>query len=150
MPLPQDITPVSAQIMDTLVKASETDWIETAPGMSWVKVLWTGAESGTWAVLRRSKKGFVTPTHKHLSPCHTFMLQGQLSVRDGTLDAGDYLYEANGMVHEATTALADSEYLFICEGTMLMYDDIGFTSYFSWEEVVRMQRAEAQRKKSAG
>ena len=50
MPAPLELAPVNPEIMDTLVKVGDVDWIETAPGMSWVKVLWTGSESGTWAV----------------------------------------------------------------------------------------------------
>ncbi len=150
MALPQDISPVNPELMDTLVKARDTAWIEQEPGMSYIKVLWTGSESGTWAVLLKWNKGFVAAPHKHLGASHTFILKGKLGVRDGVLDAGDYVYEPNGMVHGATTALEDTEYLFICEGPVLFYDDDGFTSYLSWEQLVRLQEAEAEKAQSAG
>ena len=150
MALPQDISPVNPELMDTLVKARDTAWIEQEPGMSYIKVLWTGSESGTWAVLLKWNKGFVAAPHKHLGASHTFILKGKLGVRDGVLDTGDYVYEPNGMVHGATTALEDTEYLFICEGPVLFYDEDGFTSYLSWEQLVRLQEAEAEKAQSAG
>jgi gentisate 1,2-dioxygenase len=94
-------------------------------------------------------KGFVAPPHKHLSASHTFILSGKLQVRDGTLDAGDYVYEPNGMIHGATTALEDTEYLFICDGPVLFFDDNGFTAYLGWEELRRMQQGHAARKTGA-
>jgi anti-sigma factor ChrR (cupin superfamily) len=90
-------------------------------------------------------KGFTAPQHKHLSASHTFILSGKLQVRDGTLDAGDYVYEPNGMLHGATTALEDTEYLFICNGSILFYDDDGFTSYLGWEELERMKQQHSKR-----
>jgi anti-sigma factor ChrR (cupin superfamily) len=150
MALAQDISPVNPELMDTLVKARDAEWIEQEPGKSYIKVLWTGSESGTWAVLLKWNKGFVAAPHKHLGASHTFILKGKLGVRDGVLDAGDYVYEPNGMVHGATTALEDTEYLFICEGPVLFYDDSGFTRYLSWEELVRLQESQAEKAQSAG
>ena len=112
------------------------------PERSFVKILWTGSETGGWAVLLKWKKGFVAPQHKHLSASHTFILSGKLQVRDGVLNAGDYIYEPNGMLHGATTALEDTEYLFISNGAVLFFDEErGFTSYLSWEELRRMEAA---------
>ena len=64
-------------------------------------------------------------------------------MRDGILKTGDYVYEANGMIHGATTALEDTEYLFICNGPILFYDDNKFTSYLGWEELLRLKEAHA-------
>jgi len=143
MALPQDISPLNSTIIDSLAKSSDMAWIPNAddPERAAMKILWTGSETGTWAVLLRWKKGYSAPPHKHLSAAHTFVLSGKLQVRTGTLEAGDYLYEANGMVHGATTALEDTEYLFICNGAVLFFDDNGFTSYLSWEQLRRMQDA---------
>lgn len=148
--LPQDITPVNSELMDTLVQASTMDWMETAPGQAWMKILYTGAESGTWAVLLKWAKGYVAGPHKHLAGSHTFILNGKLQVRDGVLNTGDYVYEPNGMLHGATTALEDTEYLFISNGAVLFFDDKNFTSYLSWEELERMQQAQAAQSASAG
>src|SRR5690606_6122527 len=109
----------------------------------------TGSESGSWAVLFRWLKGFTAPQHKHLSASHTFILSGKLKVRDGVLNAGDYVYEPNGMLHGATTALEDTEYLFICNGPVLFFDDDGFTTYLGWEELERLRRQHAGKKKAA-
>lgn len=137
MALPQEITPINSELMDTLVEASKMDWVQTGD-KSYVKVLYTGSESGTWAVLFRWLEGFVAAPHKHLSGSHTFILSGKLQVRDGVLNAGDYVYEPNGMLHGATTALEDTEYLFICNGPIIFFDDDNFTGYTSWEEWHRM------------
>ena len=151
MPLPQDIRPFNSELMDTLVEAGKMDWIPSAddPKRAFMKILWTGSESGTWAVLLKWLKGYVAPQHKHLSPSHTFILSGKLQVRTGILNAGDYVYEANGMVHGATTALEDTEYLFICNGPVLFFNENGFTSYLSWEELRRIQAQYDAEKKSA-
>ena len=152
MPLPQDISPINPALMDTLIRPHEEDWIPLPfdPEKSFIRVLWTGSESGAWAAHFRWLKGFVAPQHKHLSPSHTFILSGKLQVRDGILNAGDYIYEPNGMLHGATTALEDTEYLFICEGTVLFFDeDEGFTSYLGWEELRRLQEAHREQKNEA-
>lgn len=139
MALPQDVTPLNSELMDSLCEASKMEWTQTAD-KAYIKVLYTGSESGTWAVLFRWLKGYVAPQHKHLSGSHTFILSGKLQVRDGTLNAGDYVYEPNGMLHGATTALEDTEYLFIATGPILFYDDEKFTNYTSWEEMEKLRR----------
>jgi hypothetical protein len=48
-----------------------------------------------------------------------------------------------------TTALEDTEYLFICDGPVLFFDDNGFTAYLGWEELRRMQQGHAARKTGA-
>jgi len=151
MALPQNISPINPELMDTLVPMNEDDWIPQPmdPSRAFVRVLYTGAESGRWAVHFRWLKGFVAPQHKHLSASHTFILKGKLQVRDGILNTGDYVYEPNGMLHGATTALEDTEYLFICDGPVLFYDDDGFTTYPGWEALRRMQAGHAKRKASA-
>jgi len=147
----QNISPINPEIMDTLVPASEDDWIPQPmdPQRAFVRILYTGAESGRWAVHFRWLKGFVAPQHKHLTASHTFILKGKLQVRDGILNAGDYVYEPNGMIHGATTALEDTEYLFICDGPVLFFDDNGFTSYLGWEELRRLQAAHEAKKAQA-
>jgi anti-sigma factor ChrR (cupin superfamily) len=136
----QDVTPINDQLADIIVRASEP-WIETEKDRAWIKVLWTGEEAGRWAALFRWKKGYVAPAHKHLSAAHTFILKGKLQVRDGILETGDYDYEPNGVLHGATTALEDTEYLFICDGPVLFYNDDGLQSYLGWEELSRMRAA---------
>jgi quercetin dioxygenase-like cupin family protein len=139
MALPQEITPLHQALQDTLFRAAEADWVENSPGKAWTRILWTGSETGTWAVVFRWKKGFIAPPHKHLSASHTYILSGRLKVRDGVFEAGDYVYEPNGVLHGATEALEDTEYLFICNGPLLYFNDSQFTGYLSWEEMEKMR-----------
>ena len=139
MPL-QNLEPINDQLADIIVRADEP-WIETEPGKAWMKVLWAGPETGRWVALIRWAKGYVAAPHKHLSDAHTYVLKGALKVRDGVLNAGDYDYEPNGVLHGATEALEDSEYLFVCEGPVLFYNEDGITNYLGWEELVRMRDA---------
>jgi hypothetical protein len=69
-------------------------------------------------------------------------------VRNNVYGAGVFLHEANGMVHGATEALEDTEYLFFCDGPVLFFDKDNFTGYRGWEQVLQMQR-QAQRKQAA-
>jgi hypothetical protein len=150
MALQQDISPVNPELMDTIVRAKGSDWIPMAddPKRAFMKVLFTSPESGRWAALFRWLKGYSAPQHKHLSAAHTYILSGKLQIRDGVLEAGDYEYERNGMIHGATTALEDTEYLFICDGPVLFFDENGFTSYLGWEELTRIQQTYDAAKKS--
>ncbi|MGE3743942.1 MAG: cupin domain-containing protein [Geminicoccaceae bacterium] len=138
MALPQDIRPVNSELVETLVRSTEMDWIETSPGKAYMKILWLSPETGRWSVLLRWLKGYVARPHKHLSGAHVYMLSGKLQVRDSILVPGDYYYEPNGMVHDSTVALEDTEYLFICDGATLYFDENGFTGYNSWEQLQRL------------
>ena len=144
MALPQEIGPLNAELMDTLVRTRDVDWIPDPgdPKRGSMKILWTCEETGRWAVLFRWLKGYVAPQHKHLTAAHTFVLSGKLQVRDGTLEAGDYVYERNGMIHGATEALEDTEYLFLCDGPVLFFEESkGFTGYLGWEQLRRIEQA---------
>lgn len=147
MSLPQDIRPFHEDLQDTIFRADEP-WIESGP-LSAMKVLWTGAETGTWAALFRWKKGFVAQPHKHLSASHTFIVSGRLKVRDGVFDQGDYVYEPNGVLHGNTEALEDTVYLFICHGPLLFFNEDGFTGYLSWEELERRKREQRASRQTA-
>lgn len=150
MALPQDISPLNPELLDTMVKADEGDWLPgDEEGLAFTKVLWIGEETGRWLVLFRWKKGYVAGPHKHLTGAHTFVISGKLQVRDGILEAGDYMYERNGMIHEKTTALEDTEYLFLCDGPILFYDEDGFTGYLGWEELQRQGEEFAKAKSAA-
>lgn len=139
MPLSQEIRPFHQDLQDALFKARDAHWVETAPGMAWMRILWTGSESGSWAAVFRWNKGYVAEPHKHLSASHTFILKGTLKVRDGLLETGDYVYEPNGVLHGATEAMEDTEYLFICNGPLLFFDEDRFTGYLGWEELEKIR-----------
>lgn len=139
----QDITPLNSTTADALAAASGAPWIPMDAGSS-MRVLWTGAETGRWAVVFRWPKGYVAGRHKHLSAAHTYVLSGLLGIRDTRVGAGDYLYEANGMIHDETIALDDTEYLFICDGPVIFLGpEDQVMGYLGWEEIQRMHDAVA-------
>lgn len=144
MALPQEIRPLHQDLQDTLFAAKDAQWIETSPGAAWMRILWTGAESGGWAAVFRWKKGFIAEPHKHLSASHTYILRGKLKVREGVLETGDYVYEPDGVLHGATEALEDTDYLFICNGPLLFFNEEQFTGYLGWEE---LEKIRAQKKR---
>ena len=65
---------------------------------------------------------------------------------DGVLNAGDYVYKPAGVLHDATTALEDTVYLFICDETVLYFDDNNFTGFTNWETIEKMKEQAAQLK----
>ena len=138
----QNLEPINDQLADIIVRA-DAPWVEYEPGQAWLKLLRAGPESGHWVAHFRWKKGYVAPPHKHLSDAHTYILKGCLKVRDGVLKVGDYDYEPNGVLHGATEALEDTEYLFVCNGPIVFFDGDQLTSYLGWEELVRMCEAAA-------
>jgi anti-sigma factor ChrR (cupin superfamily) len=138
MPLPQDIRPAFQNIQDTLVRA-DSPWIEQSPTAS-MKVLWTSKDSSTWAVLIHWKKGHVARAHKHLGGAHAYVISRKIQVRDGVLNAGDYVYEPSGVLHDSTTALEDTTYMFICDGSVLYFDDNTFTGYTNWETIEKLRQ----------
>ena len=80
-----------------------------------------------------------------MSAAFAFILSGKLQVRNNIYNAGDFLHETNGLVHGATTALEDTEYLFFCDGPVLFFDQDSFTGYRGWEQVLQMQTAQQAR-----
>ena len=149
MALPQDISPLNSELMDRISSTKQMEWIVYEPGGA-LKVLWTGPETGRWICLFKWDKGFVARAHKHLSGAFAYVIKGKLQVRDGVFNEGDFVYEPNGMLHGATTALEDTEYLFLCDGPVLFFDEEGFTDYLGWEELERMkEQFEAQKKVAA-
>ncbi|HIF09037.1 MAG TPA: hypothetical protein EYQ81_03775 [Sneathiellales bacterium] len=151
MALPQDVSPLNSELMDTLFRTDHEDWIpqENDPERAFMKVLFTGSESGVWVCKFRWLKGYTAPQHKHLSSSHTFILSGKLQVRDGTLNAGDYVYEPDGMLHGETKAMEDTEYLFICTGPVIFYDDDKFTGYINWETLRQAKETYYAQKEAA-
>jgi anti-sigma factor ChrR (cupin superfamily) len=126
-------------VSDTHVPAGDGGWVQTdKEGKSFVKVLWTDSHTGEWAVLYRWKKGFVAPAHKHLGAIHVYIISGRLKLRDVELGAGDYIHEANGMVHDATEALEDTVHLNIADGPLLFFSETEILSYAGWEQMRRM------------
>lgn len=129
-------------VEDTVVPNSEEGWLPMDPdGLAFVKPLWTSPESGGWAVLFKWKKGFQAPAHKHLGAIHAYIVSGKLQVRDTELGQGDYIYEANSVIHDVTTAVEDTVHLNIGDGPIVFYDDEHLNGFFGWEQVEGMKQA---------
>ena len=143
MPLSQDITPLDENLADTVVAASDDDWLETDPGKAWMRLLWTQGETGRHAGIYRWKKGYAAPSHKHIGAVYVYVISGSLQVRDNVLEAGDFLFEPNGMIHHKTEALEDVDYLMLADGPVIGFDENGLTGYFGWEELRRLQAGAA-------
>ena len=127
---------VDPAIADTLVPSSEAGWVQTdKEGLAFMKVLWTDSATGEWAVLYRWKKGFVAPRHKHLGAIHAYVVSGRLKLRDVELGPGDYIHEANGMIHDVTEALEDTLQLNIANGPLLFFSDTEITGVAGWEQM---------------
>jgi hypothetical protein len=127
---------VDPTIADTHVPASDSGWVQTdKDGLAFMKVLWTDAATGEWAVLYQWKKGFVAPRHKHLGAIHAYIVSGRLKLRDVELGPGDYIHEANGMVHDETVALEDTLQLNIADGPLLFFSDTEVTGVAGWEQM---------------
>ena len=43
------------------------------------------------------------------------------------------------MLHDATTAVEDTTYLFISNGAVLFFDENGFTQYTNWEVMEKLR-----------
>ena len=138
MPL-QNIEPIAGSQIDVLVRAGQQDWIQMDE-LSFAKVLYTAPESGSYTVLLKWLKGYSAPAHKHLAGGHAYVLSGKLQVRDLILNLGDYVYEANSVIHDENRALEDTEFLFVSNGAVVFFDDNGLTEYLSWEEIERLRQ----------
>lgn len=141
MDIQKYMQPPAAGPGDVLVRSADTEWIQTdREGKAFIKVLWTSPESGGWAVLYKWLKGYEAPAHKHLGAIHDMVISGKLQIRDQIVEAGDYLYEANGMLHEETIALEDTVHINIADGPILFFRDGGFTHYVGWEQMYKLQQ----------
>jgi hypothetical protein len=55
------------------------------------------------------------------------------------LNEGDYVYEPSGVLHDATTALEGSVYIFTCDGSVLYFADDSFAGYINWETIDKLR-----------
>ncbi|MEL7028813.1 MAG: cupin domain-containing protein [Pseudomonadota bacterium] len=150
MSLPESLISQLSQAQDVSV-LDDDDWIPGVdPEKSWFRLLYFSAETGVWAVVFRWNKGFIAPSHKHLGSSHSYILKGELAVREQRYPAGAYLFEANGSIHGATEAIEDTEYLFIGNGPIAFHNEQGeLTGLFGWEEALAFKRRHDARKTAA-
>ncbi len=93
-----------------LIHPDDLKWTETDGGNS-IKVLRVSEETGSWSALFRAAKGTTNPPHIHLGPADFYVIEGVLEFRGGVSRAGDWIYEPNGAVHEATHHPEETIYL---------------------------------------
>ncbi len=150
MSIPETLIAQLSKTQDFSV-LEDDNWIPGVdPKKSWFRLLYFSAETGIWAVVFRWQKGFIAPSHKHLGSSHSYILKGELSVRDQRFPAGAYLFEANGSVHGATEAVEDTEYLFIGNGPLAFMNDKGdVTGLFGWEEALGFKRRHETRQQAS-
>ena len=103
-----------------LIRPDDLKWVET-PGGNAVKVLRVSEETGAWSALFRAAKGTTNAPHIHLGPADFYVLSGVLEFRGGVAKAGDWIYEPNGAVHEATHHPEETVYLSNVFGAIGMY-----------------------------
>jgi len=151
MSIPEPLIEQLSKTQDFSLLEDE-EWIPGVdPENSWFRLLYFSAETGIWAVIFRWKQGFIAPSHKHLGSSHSYILSGELAVRDQRFPAGAYLFEANGSVHGATEAIVDTEYLFIGNGPLAMQDERGnVIGLFGWEQALAFKRRHDARKSDSG
>lgn len=80
------------------VRANEGEWVEALPGAE-IKILYQLGENGPLSYLARLAAGFEMPGHVHDLDEECIMLEGDLSMGDIYLEAGDYHFSAKGMNH---------------------------------------------------
>jgi len=105
-----------------LIRADELMWVEL-PGGNSIKVLRVSEETGSWTALHKAKAGTINPRHRHLAPGEFYVISGALDYRAGVAYSGDWLYEPNGAVHEATSHPEDTVYLAMVHGPIAFMDD---------------------------
>ena len=93
-----------------LIRPDDLKWVET-PGGNALKVLRVSEETGSWSALFRSATGTTNPPHIHLGPADFYVVKGVLEFRGGVARTGDWIYEPNGAVHEATHHPEETVYL---------------------------------------
>ena len=110
-----------AEIHDRHVAVESLPWKRARDGLAF-KLLRTSPATGTWVTLFRQDAGSSVPPHHHHGTGEYFVIKGCIEVNGGvdnggvTARAGEYGFEASGMVHHKTYFPVETEYLFIHRG----------------------------------
>ncbi|NMI00389.1 2,4'-dihydroxyacetophenone dioxygenase family protein [Pseudonocardia acidicola] len=145
----------NAMLEDRSVKTADLAWVPFCEGISF-KLLRVSPETGAWTVLFHADAGAGFDRHKHLGPAEYFMISGRMEIRGGeeaggtTAVAGDYGYEANGMLHDWTNFPEESVFYFTNIGPLgFLDDDDNVVGVLDWQGVVAMSSAPAAQAVSA-
>jgi anti-sigma factor ChrR (cupin superfamily) len=80
------------------VRAKEGEWKSLAPGVE-VKLLYIDEAAKTKSFLLRAEAGAEMPGHQHIGIEECLVLEGEFSLGDITLHAGDYHLAHAGAIH---------------------------------------------------
>jgi len=118
---------------DVLLKLDDQPWLPFSPGVDY-KLCRLDPVMGVWTIMIRMDDGGFFPPHKHLGAGEFYMVKGKLAYRAGSAEAGDYGYEPNGVYHEATTAVGETELLFTNHGAIaFLNEDDSVAMVLDWE-----------------
>jgi quercetin dioxygenase-like cupin family protein len=113
---------------DSYVKAEKACWVEFGPGIQ-MRLLRATPETGHWSALFKCAKGSTFGRHEHLGAGEYYVISGTAVLRGGaerggnTSRAGDYAYEPNGVIHDATEFPEESLVYFSNDGPLKFIDD---------------------------
>ena len=83
------------------IRAGE-GWVEFMPGIEF-KMLYRDEMTGARSLLARLDAGVAMPAHDHGFPEECLVLQGEITIGDITVCAGDYHFAAKGARHGTLT-----------------------------------------------
>ena len=112
------------ETVEGLVRAGQQEWVDTGGGNQ-VKVLRVSEETGSWTALFKAAAGTTNPPHRHLGPADFYVLSGSIEYRNGRAEAGDWIYEPMGALHEATHHSEETVYLANVHGPIAYFDEDG-------------------------
>ena len=112
------------ETVEGLVRAGRQEWVDTGGGNR-VKVLRVSEETGAYSALFKAAAGTVNPPHRHLGPADFYVLSGSIEYRNGRAEAGDWIYEPTGALHEATRHTEETVYLANVHGPIAYLDEDG-------------------------
>jgi quercetin dioxygenase-like cupin family protein len=117
---------ISQKAFDTigaaLVRTREIEWIGTSAGVKFLRI---SKETGWIAALVRGRAGQVNPAHTHLGPACFYVLEGGFDFRGGSAREGDWVWEAAGAIHPATSHPVGTVYMSLTYGPVVFYDKEG-------------------------
>jgi anti-sigma factor ChrR (cupin superfamily) len=110
------------------VRTSTAQWVDWGPGIQ-MQLLRATPETGHWSCLFKCAAGSCFGRHEHLGAGEFLVLKGKVVVRGGeenggmTSIAGDYVYEPNGVIHDANSFPEESLIYFSNDGPLKFLDD---------------------------
>jgi anti-sigma factor ChrR (cupin superfamily) len=97
-----------------MINTAAIPWSPFPLNGTFFKLLHLDDDQGKATFLLKIPVGCVAEVHKHLAAVEAFVVQGGFSYPgEGTVRAGDYVYEPGGMVHEPASEGGEDLILFV-------------------------------------